>query len=49
MQDGNLEEGCFLSGQIAAMVTKVEPAADIVRSVVEEAEPILRGAAKWVK
>ena len=49
VQDGNLEEGCFLSGQIAAMVTKVEPAADIVRSVVEEAEPILRGAAKWVK
>ena len=49
VQDGNLEEGCFLSGQIAAMVTKIEPAADIVRSVVEEAEPILRGAAKWVK
>ena len=49
VQDGNLEDGCFLSGQIAAMVTKVEPAADIVRSVVEEAEPILRGAAKWVK
>lgn len=49
VQDGNLEEGCFLSGQIAAMVTKVEPAADIVRSVVEEAEPILRGAAKWIK
>ena len=49
VQDGNLEEGCFLSGQIAAMVTKIEPAADIVRSVVEQAEPILRGAAKWVK
>ena len=49
VQDGNLEEGCFLSGQIAAMVTKIEPAANIVRSVVEQAEPILRGAAKWVK
>ena len=49
VQDGNLEEGCFLSGQIAAMVNKVEPAADIVRNVVEEAEPILKGAAKWVK
>ena len=49
VQDGNLEEGCFLSGQIAAMVTKIEPAANIVRSVVEQAEPILRGATKWVK
>lgn len=47
--DGDTENGCFMSGQIAAIVKKVEPAADIVRSVIEEAEPILKGAAKWVK
>ena len=47
--DGDSERGCFLAGQAAALVKKTEPAADIVRSVVEEAEPILRGAAKWVK
>ena len=49
VQEGDLQNGCFLSGQIAAMVNKVEPAADIVRSVIEEAEPILKGAAEWVK
>ena len=37
VQDGNLEEGCFLSAaRSRPWCTKVEPAADIVRSVVEE-------------
>ena len=49
VQEGDLKRGCFLSGQIAAMVNKVEPAADIVRSVMEEAEPLLKGAREWVK
>ena len=49
VQEGDLQNGCFLSGQIAAMVNKVQPAADIVREVMEEAEPILKGAAEWVK
>ena len=47
--DGNLKEGTFLSGQIAAMVKKEQPAAEIIKEVVEEAEPILLGASKWVK
>lgn len=49
VQEGDNEKGCFLSGQIAAMVKKQEPAADIIRDVVEGAEPILMGASKWVK
>ena len=49
VKDGDLQHGCFLAGQIAAMVSKEEPAADIVRSVIEEAEPILKGATKWVR
>ena len=49
VQEGDVKNGCFLSGQVAAMVNKVEPAADIVRDVMESAEPILRGAAQWVK
>jgi enoyl-[acyl-carrier protein] reductase II len=49
VQEGDTEKGCFLSGQIAAMVNKIQPAADIVREVAEEAEPILRSAGKWVK
>lgn len=48
VKEGDTENGCFMSGQIAAVVKKIEPAADIVRSVIEEAEPILKGASKWV-
>ena len=48
VQEGDAEHGCFLSGQIAAMVHEIQPAAEIVRSVMEEAEPILKGACKWV-
>ncbi len=49
VQEGDLEKGCFLSGQIAAMVNKEQPAAEIVKEVMEEAEPILRRAVQWVK
>ena len=48
VQEGNNEKGCFLSGQIAAMVKREQPAAEIVREVMEEAEPILRRAQTWV-
>ena len=47
--DGNEREGCFLAGQIAGLVNKEEPAADIVRELCEEAEMLLKGASKWVK
>lgn len=49
VQEGDLQKGCFLSGQIAAMVNREQPAAEIVRSVMEEAEPLLLGASKWVR
>ena len=49
VQEGDLEKGCFLSGQCAAMVRKVEPAAGIIRDVVESAEEVLKGASAWVK
>lgn len=49
VQEGDLEKGCFLAGQIAAVVNKEQPAAEIVREVIEEAESILKGAQKWVK
>ena len=47
--DGDLQKGCFISGQIASIVNKEQPAAQIVREVMEEAEPILKGAGQWVK
>lgn len=49
VQEGDNEKGCFLAGQIAAMVKKEQPAAEIVKEIIEEAEPILEGATKWVK
>ena len=49
VQEGDNEKGCFLSGQVAAMVRTEQYAADIVREVMEEAEPILRRACQWVK
>lgn len=48
-RDGDLQKGSFLAGQVAGMVSKEQPAADIIREVCEEAEPLLKGAAAWVK
>ena len=49
VQEGDEKKGCFLTGQCAAMVQEVQPAAEIIRDVMESAEPILRGASQWVK
>lgn len=49
VQEGDLKKGCFLAGQCASMVKRVQPAAQIVREVMEEAEPLLRRASSWVK
>lgn len=49
VQEGDNEKGCFLAGQIAAMVKNEQPAAEIIKEVMDEAEPILLGAPKWVK
>ena len=49
VQEGDTERGCFLSGQVAAMVRRVQPAAEIVREVAEGAEQVLRSAGQWVK
>ena len=49
VQEGDLENGCFLAGQIAAMVKKEQPAAEIIREVMNEAESVLKGGCKWVR
>lgn len=49
VQEGDNEKGCFLAGQIAAIVKKEQPVAEIIKEVMDEAEPILKGASKWVK
>jgi len=47
--EGDEKNGCFMAGQIAAMVKKKQPAAEIIREVCQEAEILLKGAGKWVK
>lgn len=49
VKEGDTEKGCFLAGQVAGMVNKEQPAAEIVKEIMDEAEPILRGASSWVK
>ena len=45
---GDAEKGCFLAGQIAGLVTKEQPAKEIIEEVCSEAEKLLKGAYKWV-
>ncbi len=47
--EGDAERGCFMAGQVAAMVKKEQPAAEIIREMFAEAETILGGAGKWLK
>lgn len=49
VKEGDLKNGCFLAGQVAAMVNKEQPAAEIIKEVVDEAESILTRASLWVK
>ena len=47
--DGNLQEGSFLAGQIAALVKKEQSAKEIVDELMAETEKYLSEASKWVK
>ncbi len=47
--EGDEKNGCFMAGQSSALVTKEQPAAEIIREMFGEAEAILGGAAKWNK
>ncbi|PRX27143.1 enoyl-[acyl-carrier protein] reductase II [Orenia metallireducens] len=40
--DGDVIEGTVMAGQVAAMVTKVEPAEDIILDIVEGAEKVMK-------
>jgi enoyl-[acyl-carrier protein] reductase II len=47
--EGDAEKGSFLAGQVAGMVKKRQPAAEMIREIFIEAEQVLNGAGKWVK
>ena len=42
VQDGNIEEGSFLCGAIAAMITDIKPCADIIKEMFDQAEKLLK-------
>ena len=48
-REGDVRNGCVLAGQVASMVTKEQPAREIIVEMFTEAEEVLKGAAKWVK
>ena len=49
VKEGDIEKGCFLAGQVAAMVKKEQPAAEIVKEVMDEAGIVLKGAGSWIE
>jgi len=48
-KEGDEKRGCFLAGQVAGMVKKEQPAAEMIKEMFSEAEAILGSASKWVK
>ena len=42
VQDGNIEEGSFLCGAIAGMITDVKPCTDIIKEMFDQAEKLLK-------
>ncbi|MDD4807990.1 MAG: enoyl-[acyl-carrier-protein] reductase FabK, partial [Oscillospiraceae bacterium] len=47
--EGDETTGCFLAGQIAGLIKKEQPAAEIVHEICAQAEEMLKGAPKWVR
>ncbi|MFZ5974017.1 MAG: enoyl-[acyl-carrier-protein] reductase FabK [Bacillota bacterium] len=48
-REGDEKNGCFMAGQVAAMVTKEQTVKEIIEEMFAEAEQVLGGAGKWVK
>jgi len=46
---GSDTEGYFMAGQIAGMLKKEENVEEIIHSIMEEAEHVLKGASKWLR
>ena len=47
--EGDTKDGCFLAGQIAGLVKREQPAAEMIQEIFTEAEALLKGAVQWVK
>ena len=47
--EGDEKRGCFLCGEIAGMVKKEQPAAEIIAEMFAQAEEVLKGAGRWLR
>ncbi len=47
--NGDDKHGCFLAGQISGLINKEQTSAEIIKEIMEQAEELLRGGAKWVR
>ena len=45
--EGDEKEGCFLAGQIAALVNKEENCREIIEDLMQDADRVLNGLDKW--
>ena len=45
--DGDVQQGCFLAGQIAGLVNKEQTAKEIIDEMVAETDKVFEEAAKW--
>lgn len=43
-QEGNETEGCFMAGQCAGLVTKIQPAKEIIEGMISQAENLLKNS-----
>ena len=48
-QEGDVQTGSLMAGQSAAMVTKIEPAADIIKSYFDGTEEIIENIKNQLK
>jgi enoyl-[acyl-carrier protein] reductase II len=46
--DGDVDEGTVMAGQVAAMVSKVEPAKDIIVDIIEGAKKVMKDNCKLI-
>ena len=46
--EGDTKDGCFMAGQIAGMLHKRQPAAEIILEIIRETVTLLKGANTWV-
>lgn len=47
--EGDEKNGCFMSGQIAGLLCKEQPAKEIIEEMFSQTEDILKGVSKWVE